>query len=398
MPNRSPDNHSRRRLPGGSGGSRSGGSRTALRRALAVNDVPCARPSERAPSACIPPRASDPRSGGPRIRQPPPAGWAQPTAAPPSPRPAGVSAAQAYCWLPRTMLGVNDHNRGASTVTLVGKTVGRFRVQSLLGRGGMGEVYVAHDETLDRNVALKSIVARQRLEPAAKARFVREARALSRLDHPNICRIYDYVELGARDFLVLELVSGRNLDAAIREGLARDVQLKVAQQIADALVAAHGEGIVHRDLKPSNVMLADNGDVKVLDFGLAFRTERRDAPAPPPPAIVAMAEPELPQTEHGFAARPAPAVVAEDEPEITLLSLPAPAIQEPAVVAVDTGTAAHAESVTQHGIILGPPGYLSPEQARAEAATTASDMYAFGLLLQSLFTGQPPHPKGLEKR
>src|SRR4030095_6729109 len=99
-------------------------------------------------------------------------------------------------------------------VTLVGKTVGRFRVQSLLGRGGMGEVYVAHDETLDRDVALKSIVASQRLQPAAKARFLREARALSRLDHPNICRIYDYVELGPRDFLVLELVAGSSLGAA----------------------------------------------------------------------------------------------------------------------------------------------------------------------------------------
>src|SRR5688572_26656101 len=111
------------------------------------------------------------------------------------------------------------------TVTLVGKTVGRFPVQSLLGRGGMGEVYVAHDETLERDVALKSIVASQRLQPAAKARFLREARALSRLDHPNICRIYDYVELGRQDFLVLELVGGRNLDGAIRQGLPRDLQL-----------------------------------------------------------------------------------------------------------------------------------------------------------------------------
>ncbi len=275
-------------------------------------------------------------------------------------------------------------------MTLVGTTVGRFRVQSLLGRGGMGEVYVAHDETLDRDVALKSIIASQRLQSAAKARFLREARVLSHLDHPNICRIYDYVELGPRDFLVLELVAGRNLDGAIREGLGRDLQLAVAQQIADALVAAHGEGIVHRDLKPSNVMLGANGEVKVLDFGLAFQAHRRSAPEPVP-AFVATVEPELPQTEHGFAA----AVSAA--PETTLLSFESAPVEEPTTGSTDA-YAPHDEMHTQRGIVLGTPGYLSPEQARGEPATTASDMYAFGLLLQTLFTGRPPHPPGLDTR
>jgi eukaryotic-like serine/threonine-protein kinase len=277
-------------------------------------------------------------------------------------------------------------------MTLVGKTVGRFRVQSLLGRGGMGEVYVAHDETLDRDVALKSIVASQRLQPAAKARFLREARALSRLDHPNICRIYDYVEMGRQDFLVLELVAGRNLDGAIREGLGRDLQLAIAQQIADALVAAHGEGIVHRDLKPSNVMLGSNGEVKVLDFGLAFRAEQRRPAGTPeaPRPIVAAVEPELPRTEHGFAA-----AVRAPEPEVTLLAFEAVPVAEPAAAAAEpAGDAMY----TERGIVMGTPGYLSPEQARGEPATTASDMYAFGLLLHNLFTGQQPHPAGLDKR
>ncbi len=279
---------------------------------------------------------------------------------------------------------------------LVGKTVGRFRVQSLLGRGGMGEVYVAHDETLERDVALKSIVASQRLQPAAKARFLREARALSRLDHPNICRIYDYVELGRQDFLVLELVGGRNLDGAIRQGLPRDLQLAVAHQIADALVAAHGEGIVHRDLKPSNVMLGDNGEIKVLDFGLAFHAQRRpDRPPPPVVEAVVEPEPELPRTEHGFAGAVRPAAEA---PEMTLLSFEAVPVEQSAPAAVEETTETPDGVHTERGMVLGTPGYLSPEQARGESATTASDMYAFGLLLHTLFTGQPPHPRGLSGR
>ena len=285
-------------------------------------------------------------------------------------------------------------------MTLVSKTVGRFRVQSLLGRGGMGEVYVAHDETLDRDVALKSIVASQRLQPAARARFLREARALSRLDHPNICRIYDYVEMGRQDFLVLELVAGRNLDGAIRQGLGRDLQLGIAQQIADALVAAHGEGIVHRDLKPSNVMLGANGEVKVLDFGLAFRVEQRQAPeAPAAPPTIAGVEPELPRTEHGFA------VAAKAPTETTLLAFEVEPAEEPTATPVERASAAAAKAsaaddgmYTELGIVMGTPGYLSPEQARGEPATTASDMYAFGLLLHDLFTGHPPHPAGLAKR
>ena len=279
-------------------------------------------------------------------------------------------------------------------MTLVGKTVGRFRVQSLLGRGGMGEVYVAHDETLDRDVALKSIVASQRLQPAAKARFLREARVLSRLDHPNICRIYDYVELGPRDFLVLELVAGSSLGAAIRQGLDRDLQLGIAQQIADALVAAHGEGIVHRDLKPSNVMLGGNGEIKVLDFGLAFRPEGNPV-RQPPAAVISVAEPELPRTEHGFpAAAATETTLLSFEATPTKGSVPA-AVEE---VAADLDAADPDGVHTERGTVLGTPGYLSPEQARGESATTASDMYAFGLLLHTLFTGRPPHPAGLSGR
>jgi len=279
-------------------------------------------------------------------------------------------------------------------LTLVGTTVGRFKVQSLLGRGGMGEVYVAYDETLDRHVALKSILASQRLQRGAKARFLREARTLSRLDHPHICRIYEYVETRTQYFLVLELVPGRSLEAAIREGIGPDLQLRVAEQVADALVAAHAEGIVHRDLKPSNVMVSDSGEVKVLDFGLAWTMAPRPAPTAVQTPEVRFEEPYLEPTEHALVG----VVNAENpEPEVTVFEVAAPSPKAlPAAPAESAPPPNVDPAPTARGTIIGTAAWMSPEQARGEAATTASDMYSFGLLLHCLFTGQPPHPKGLD--
>lgn len=276
-------------------------------------------------------------------------------------------------------------------MTLVGKTVGRFRILSLLGKGGMGEVYVAEDETLGRRVALKTIRASRRLQPTAQARFLREAQVLSRLDHPNICRIYDYVEAGDCDFLVLELVAGRNLEDAIDTGLAKDLQLRVAQQIADALVAAHAEGIVHRDLKPGNVVLTDTGEVKVLDFGLAWTATRTVPSARPAPALPA-SRAETAPTVAGFTGESAPESEGAGVAGAESIAEAPPAT--PARVAALAG----AGEPTQHGVIVGTPAFMSPEQARGEPATTASDLYTFGLLLQWLFTGRSPHPEELDTR
>ena len=144
----------------------------------------------------------------------------------------------------------------------------------------MGDVYAGIDETLRRRVALKAIRAEHRLSPDAKARFLREARILSQLDHPNICRVYDYIEGDDSDWLVLELIEGKSLQTAIAGGLPADIRLRIAQQIADVLVATHRAGVVHRDLKPANVMLTGADAVKVLDFGLAQAAERTGFDAP----------------------------------------------------------------------------------------------------------------------
>jgi len=223
---------------------------------------------------------------------------------------------------------------------MIGTHVGHIRIIGLLGQGGMGEVYLGFDDRLQRRVALKAVRNERRLSAGSRERLLREARSLSGLDHPNICRIYDYAEGPACDFLVLELIDGVTLARTIEEGLSRVRKLRIARDVVRALAAAHRRGIVHRDLKPDNIMITPDGTVKVLDFGLARKE---------------MAEAQLPADE-------------EDDIESadTLL-----------FAAAATGAA-------------GTPLYMSPEQARGAALTTASDIYSFGLVLQMLLTEQPP--------
>jgi eukaryotic-like serine/threonine-protein kinase len=237
----------------------------------------------------------------------------------------------------------------------VGARVGHFRITGVLGRGGMGEVYEALDETLQRRVALKTIRAERRLDDAARARFLREARTLSQLDDPQICRIFNYIEGGSCDLLVLEYIEGRTLHASDLPGLPLQEKLRIAQSVARALVTAHRAGIVHRDLKPKNVMMTGSGEVKVLDFGLA-----RTVGAP------------VEVEEHAGGGE-----LLDDE---DTLSKPL----------------AMYGSETRVGEAVGTPHYMSPEQARGEEITTASDIYSFGLLLQTLFTGADPYPRTLD--
>jgi serine/threonine protein kinase/Flp pilus assembly protein TadD len=232
----------------------------------------------------------------------------------------------------------------------IGSRIRDIRLTERLGAGGMGQVFVGIDERLGREVAVKALLQERRLDGASRARFQREAQILSRLEHPNICRLYDLVEEEDGEYLVMELVRGKTLREVLVDGLDDTERMRVAEQVAAALVAAHAMTVVHRDLKPENIVVGDNGLVKVLDFGLARRGDT-------------------------LTIEPAGGADRDRQDEG-----PADVSTEPA-----------GERVTLLGDVLGTPSYLSPEQARGDVVTAASDMYSLGLLLHELWTGRRPY-------
>jgi serine/threonine protein kinase len=152
---------------------------------------------------------------------------------------------------------------------LSNRSIGSIVLHERLGEGGMGTVYRGFDDRLDRDVAVKVLRADQRSRPASAARFRREARLLSRLEHPGICRVYDLLQVDGHDALVMELVRGETLRDRLRAPMDRSRAVEIAIAIASGLEAAHSMSVVHRDLKPENIMITEGGDVRVLDFGIA---------------------------------------------------------------------------------------------------------------------------------
>src|SRR4029453_3018114 len=162
-----------------------------------------------------------------------------------------------------------------------GTRLGAYEILSFVGAGGMGEVYRARDPRLGRDVALKVLPRDRVADEGRRRRFVQKAQAASALNHPHIITIYEIDTAEAHDFIVMEYVRGKSLDALIpRHGMRLSEALRIAIPVADALAAAHTRGIIHRDLKPANVMVGADGAVKVLDFGLAKLIGREDADEP----------------------------------------------------------------------------------------------------------------------
>ena len=237
-----------------------------------------------------------------------------------------------------------------------GTRLGAFEITSLLGAGGMGEVYRARDAKLKREVALKVLPADVSSNPDRLARFQREAEVLASLNHPNIAQVYGLEVAGEGTALVMELVDGEDLSQRIARGpISLDEALPIARQIAEALEAAHDAGIIHRDLKPANIKVRDDGTVKVLDFGLA----------------------KVSETASGNRQM-------ADVSGVTAITAPAMPFGN------RSGHSEQGRGVTHPGMILGTAAYMSPEQARGRAVDRRSDIWAFGVVLYEMLVGQPP--------
>ncbi len=215
---------------------------------------------------------------------------------------------------------------------MIGQNVAHFRVMEKLGQGGMGEVFLAEDLSLNRKAALKFLPDALRADPVSRKRLLREARSAAALDHPYICKIYEIGESDGRDFIAMEYVPGQTLkDRLVAGALPIRKVIQIASEIAEALELPHRQGIVHRDLKPANILMTEEGHVKVTDFGLARQISR------------------------------------------------------------DTGQSSDISSTfTQEGALSGTLAYMSPEQLRGEPADHRSDVFSFGMIVYEMLTGIHP--------
>jgi tRNA A-37 threonylcarbamoyl transferase component Bud32 len=224
---------------------------------------------------------------------------------------------------------------------MIGQTLKHYEVEESLGRGGMGVVYKARDSRLGRHVALKLLPEEFTSDPDRRRRFLQEARAACKVNHPAIAQVYDVDEVEGRVFIAMELVDGKSVRSLL-QGRELDLlgALEVAIQVGSGLAKAHEAGIVHRDIKPENVMVTPDGHAKVLDFGLAKLTQ--------------------PETDSG----PKPSA--------------------------DDLSAMETVARTQAGMVMGTLRYMSPEQARGQTIDHRSDVFSLGVVLYEMVTGQLP--------
>lgn len=233
---------------------------------------------------------------------------------------------------PAFSLGMNVLEREVE-ISLTGKEIGPYKILDKLGSGGMGDVYLAQDTRLNRQVALKFLSSVFVDDKRAKRQLMREARAVAMLDHPNICPVFGFDEIEEYSFIVMQFVEGDTLSRLIRQGaLVEGQKLSIGRQITEALAAAHARGIVHRDIKTGNIMVTPGGQVKVLDFGLAKVLWKSET----------------------------------------------------------AGGSREISQVSRNGLIAGTVAYMSPEQLRGEVLDFRTDIFSLGAVFCELFSGQHP--------
>jgi Serine/threonine protein kinase len=246
-----------------------------------------------------------------------------------------LDASDGFIEEPALNLGLSVLSESES---MTGKVIGSYKVLSRLGKGGMGEVYLAEDTKLGRKVALKFLSQELVNDNWAKRQLIKEAQAVAQLDHPNICSVYEIEEQEGYHFIVMQYVEGQTLSQLIRsKSLEQFDLLNLAQQIVGAIAEAHAHGIIHRDIKPGNIMVTTTGQVKVLDFGLA----------------------KIIQQKQNF----------------------------------ETG-ADSISNLSQLGLLQGTVAYMSPEQLRGEKLDYRTDVFSIGTVLYEMICGSNPHSHG----
>ena len=220
----------------------------------------------------------------------------------------------------------------AGQMSLINQQLARYKILAKLGAGGMGEVYLAEDTTLDRKVAIKVLPDHLLSDEHARKRLLREAKAAATLDHPNICSIYEVGESDGRSFIAMQYVVGETLAERMKkQPVPLSETLSIATQVADALAEAHAHGFVHRDIKPANIIVTERRQAKVMDFGLA---------------------------------KPTPRALDSEAETQSMLTTP--------------------------GMVIGTLPYMSPEQVRGEEVDVRSDIFSFGTMVYEMVSGRQP--------
>ena len=283
-----------------------------------------------------------------------------------------------------TLAHSDELDPGRPSLTSMPSMLAEFRILRKLGGGGMGDVYLGHDTLLDRPVAIK-VIRDLADDELLRQQLLLEARAAARIQHPNVLTIHRVGEVNGLPFIVSEFVRGRSL-ADLTKPLAEARVFEIAVGLARGLAAAHRRGVLHRDIKPGNAILTDDGQVKLLDFGLAKLFDHAPRPEPRSKMEPAVAPVQV-VVDAGNGLHLSLVGISEVRPDDTIAVAPPSRL----LAAAEAGAASISSTEDDGGVMVGTPHYMAPETWMGQPATRKADVYSMGVLLFELFTGKTPH-------